>query len=198
MSEGMGARMATQQAIAHYQIDPALSRFTIRAFATGLLSAFGHDPTIAARQYEGEAGFVPGTLDQAYLRMRLQPDSFEVVDDVSEKDKHDIETKMKLEVLETSRFPEIVFESTSVQPTRMGDANYSVKITGNLTLHGATRNLTIYCQLSLNGETLHSAGEFSVRQTDFGIKPPTVAGGAMKVKDELKCSFDITARKQGT
>jgi hypothetical protein len=36
-----------------------------------------------------------------------------------------------------------------------------------------------------------------VRQTDFGIKLVSVAGGALKVKDELQCAFDIVAREQG-
>ena len=44
---------------------------------------------------------------------------------------------------------------------------------------------------------LRASGEFTVRQTDYGIKPVSVAGGALKVKDELKFSFDIVARKQG-
>ena len=45
---------------------------------------------------------------------------------------------------------------------------------------------------------LRANGEFSVRQTDYGIKPVSVAGGALKLKDELKCSFDIVARKSVT
>jgi hypothetical protein len=50
--------------------------------------------------------------------------------------------------------------------------------------------------MSLNGETLRGFGEFSIRQTDCGIKPVSVAGGTLKVKDELRCSFDTVGRKQ--
>ncbi len=49
------------------------------------------------------------------------------------------------------------------------------------------------------GDTLWAAGEFSVRQSDceiYEIKPVSDAGGAVKLKDDLKLSFDITARKQ--
>ena len=45
------------------------------------------------------------------------------------------------------------------------------------------------------GDTLRAQGEFDVRQTDFGIKPVSVAGGTLKIKDELKCSFDLLAAK---
>jgi len=33
-----------------------------------------------------------------------------------------------------------------------------------------------------------------LKQTDFGIKPVTIAGGTVKVKDELTIEFDIVAR----
>ena len=37
----------------HFQFDPNQSRFTVRAFATGMLSALGHDPTFAVRDFRG-------------------------------------------------------------------------------------------------------------------------------------------------
>jgi hypothetical protein len=50
--------------------------------------------------------------------------------------------------------------------------------------------------LALLGDTLRANGEFSLSQTSYGIKPVSIAGGSLKLKDELKCSFDILARKQ--
>ena len=49
----------------HYTIDPGMSRFTVRAFASGVFSAFGHNPTIAIRDFSGEADFDPATLENA-------------------------------------------------------------------------------------------------------------------------------------
>ena len=43
---------------------------------------------------------------------------------------------------------------------------------------------------------MRASGEFSVRQSDYEIAPITAAAGAIKVKDEVKCTFDIVARKQ--
>jgi hypothetical protein len=43
---------------------------------------------------------------------------------------------------------------------------------------------------------LRASGEFTMRQSDYGIKPISVAGGALKVKDELKFSFEMVARKK--
>jgi hypothetical protein len=43
---------------------------------------------------------------------------------------------------------------------------------------------------------LRAFGEFALRQSDYGIKPPSAVGGGLKVKDEVKFTFDIVARKR--
>jgi polyisoprenoid-binding protein YceI len=188
--------MSAEGAALRYQIDPGPSRLTIKVTASGMLSAMGHNPTIAVGSFSGEATVTPGTLDGASLRVTAKSDSLEVTDDVSQKDKSEIETKMKQEVLETSRFPEITFESTGISATKMGDTQYAANLTGNLTLHGATKSQSVTCQVSLSGDTVRGYGEFTIKQTDFGIRLVSVAGGALKVKDEVKCTFDITMRNQ--
>lgn len=188
--------MLAKEALVRYQIDAAMSRLTVRVFPSGLLAAMGHSPTIAVDEYSGEAGFVPGTLDQAFVRVTAQAESLVVADDISSKDKLEIESKTKVEVLEIDRYPEITFESSSISSTKMSETSYGVNITGNLTLHGVTRSQRIICQVALNDETFRAFGEFSLRQTDYGIKLVSVAGGALKVKDDVKCSFDLVVRKQ--
>ncbi len=42
---------------------------------------------------------------------------------------------------------------------------------------------------------LRASGEAPISQSDFKLKPITVAGSMMKVKDEVKLTFDIVARK---
>jgi len=196
MGEATGAKMSAADAGLRYGIDTGKSRFTVRAFATGLLSAMGHNPTLAVREYSGDASFASGTLEQASVRVVAQSASLEVTDDVSQKDRAEIENKMRQEVLETSDYPEITFESSTITPNKLGENSYTVNVAGNLTLHGVTRNETIYAQVTLTGDTLRAFGEFTLRQTDYGIKLVSVAGGTLKVKDEVKVAFDITARKQ--
>ena len=104
--------VATDAAI-RYRIDVAMSRFTVRAFATGLFSSLGHSPTLAIRDYTGEATFVSSNPEQSAIRISVKPASLTVTDDVSQKDRADIENRMNQDVLETSGHPEIVFESSS-------------------------------------------------------------------------------------
>jgi hypothetical protein len=46
------------------------------------------------------------------------------------------------------------------------------------------------------GTFLRASGDFSLNQTDYGIKLVSVAGGALKLKDELKFSFEIVAWRE--
>jgi polyisoprenoid-binding protein YceI len=197
MGVATGAQMSPESATVTYVIDSNLSRFTIKAFATGMLAGLGHNPTFAVRSYTGAATASPENLEGASMQVRIQADSLTVTDDVSSKDRQDIESRMKKDVLETSRFSEITFESTKISANQLGEGRFNAAITGDLSLHGVRQSLTFNAQVIASGPTLRGFGEFSVRQTDYDIELVSVAGGSLKVKDELKVSFDILARKQG-
>jgi polyisoprenoid-binding protein YceI len=180
-----------------YLVDAKGSTFTVRAFATGMLSAFGHNPTIAISDFQGEVQWTSSALEDASLRLVIQAASLVVTDDISDKDRQEIERRMQNEVLETDGFSEIAYESPRVSSIqKMGEGVYSAALNGELALHGITRNQPISARVTLKGDTLRAAGEFSMRQSDYEIKPVSAAGGTVKLKDELKLSFDITARKQ--
>src|SRR5262249_12625580 len=119
----------------------------------------------------------------------------ELQDDVNAKDQQEIERLMRDEVLETARYPEIVFATTGVSGNKLGDTMYRLKITGNLNLHGVTNPCVMDAQVWVMPDSLRAQGEFPLRQTDYRIKLVSAAGGTIKVKDELKFSFDIVAGK---
>ncbi len=189
-------RPLAEDATVRYAIDAKGSTFVAQAFATGLLSAFGHNPKIAVRDYQGEVSFTQTgpTIEGARLRITLQADSLEVIDDISEKDRQEIHRKMCEEALETDRFPEIVYDCSRVSASGSGD-RYWVALTGELTLHGVTQNLPVSARVVINDSTVRASGEFGVRQSDYEIAPVTAAAGAIRIKDEVKCTFDIVARK---
>jgi polyisoprenoid-binding protein YceI len=188
--------VTTSPTVAVYAIDPGISRFIVRAFAGGMFSAFGHNPTLAIREFEGEARFSPDALDEAGLVIRIKASSLAMTDNMSDKDRRELELTLNQDVLETSRYPEISFESTKVSVSKAGDGQFFVNVVGALTLHGVSNTQAVSAQISLTGDMLRAHGEFSVLQSAYGIQPVSVAGGALKVKDELKCSFDIVGRKK--
>lgn len=178
---------------ARYRIAAGESHFTVKAFAGGFLSAFAHDHNIAIRDFNGEADFTFGTVQPASLRMTIKAASLTVTDKVSASDRQKIEGAMRDDVLEITKYPEIVFKSSSVTASKTGEGQYQARISGELTLHGVTKPLSITAQLEFGDRTLRARGGFSVKQSSFDIKPVSVAGGTIKVKDELKFSFDIVA-----
>lgn len=187
---------ATHLSVVRYAPDPTVSRFTVRAFSSGLLSVFGHNPTIAIRDFDGEIQFVPDSLDDASLHLRIRADSLSVQDQISEKDRREMERLMRGEVLETSNFPEIIYDCSEVSVNAAGEGQYSVVLNGYLTLHGTTQREPVTSRVVFNAGVLRAFGNFSIRQTDYNIKPVNAIGGTLKVKNEVKFVFDIVARKQ--
>jgi polyisoprenoid-binding protein YceI len=201
MDEGDTAVHATktllEDASVNYVIDAQGSTFVAQAFATGMLSAFGHDPRIAIRTFGGELSFnlTGSTVEGARLNIRIQADSLEVTDDISAKDKQEIYRKMCEEVLETDRFPEIVYECSRVSTSGSSDRCW-VALNGDLTLHGVTRSVPVSARVVINGSSVRATGDFAVRQSDYEIAAVSAAGGTIKLKDEVKLTFDIVARKK--
>jgi polyisoprenoid-binding protein YceI len=184
-----------QDIAVRYVINNAISKFTVHAFAGGLLSAFGHDPLISISGFSGEINLLED-IDQSQLLITVQSASLKLVSQARDKDRVEIERTMNDEVLESGRFPEITYRCSSIASSKTGEGQYWSALSGELSLHGVTRNLTVPSRVYISEETLKASGSFSILQSDYGIKLVSVAGGSLKVKDEVKFVFDMVARKQ--
>jgi len=60
-----------------------------------------------------------------------------------------------------------------------------------LSLHGVTKPVTLAVKRAGNSYTAHTA----LKQTTFGIRPISVGGGMIKVKDEVQIDFTIFPRQ---
>jgi polyisoprenoid-binding protein YceI len=180
----------------HYVVDARSSRFTVQAFATGILSAMGHNPKIGIRTFTGDVDFNAEAAQASGFRLSMKSNSLGVLDDVSDKDRRDMEKMMNEQILEPDKYPDIVFDAPTVSIARIDSALFSATLNGTLTFHGVTRNQTILARIAVFDGMLRVSGEFTLNQSDYGIKPISVAGGTLKVKDELKFSFEMVARKQ--
>ena len=183
-------------ATVRYVVQTTGSTFTVKAFATGLLSMFGHSPTISIADFEGEVLLNPEAIEQSSLSVVIHASSLTVIDDISKKDRDEINRAMHEEVLESDSFPDIVYECSRVSASKTGEGQYWVALNGELSLHGVTRNQPVSARVSVNGETLRATGDFAVLQSDYEIQPVKAAAGTVRLKDELKLSFDISARKE--
>jgi polyisoprenoid-binding protein YceI len=161
-------------------IDTAKSVLTVRVYKAGLFSAFGHDHEIAAPI---DSGSVDSGARRVELHVRAA--SLQVQDPhTSDKDRAEIQkTMLGSDVLDVERFPEIVFRSASAGAAGAG----SWTVHGDLTLHGQTRPITV----EVRDQDGHYVGTARLKQTDFGMKPVKVAGGTIRVKNEVRVEFDI-------
>src|SRR3954471_18078538 len=117
-------------------IDTALSKITVHVDKTGVFSFAGDKHEINAPLASGtvdeKAGTVEFTIDARKLQV-LDPQ-------LDEKKRAEVQKTMHSPaVLDSTKYPEIKFRSTSAAPAEPNAWN----VTGNLTLHGQTHPVTV-------------------------------------------------------
>ena len=103
----------------------------------------GHSPRIGIRSFGGEVYFNAEAEQANGFRLSMKANSLSVLDDISDKDRKEIEQNMNEQVLETAKYPEIVYEAADVSIKRLESALFTGTINGKLNFHGVTRNQSI-------------------------------------------------------
>ena len=162
-----------------HNIDTQKSAWTIHVGKTGAFSAFGHEHEVRAPIHSGTAE----TGSHPAVEIHVNAPELRVIGkDDSEKDRAEVQkTMLGPEVLDSEHHQQIVFKSTGAESA--GQGKWTLR--GNLTLRGQTRPVTV--QVTLKDG--HYTGETTLKQTDFGIKPPGKAG--VRAKDEVKIEFVV-------
>jgi len=166
-------------------IDTRRSTITIHVGKSGLLSAAAHDHTINAPISSGtilESGTPHIEFRVETAKMTVQPDP-----KIDAKDQATIQTHMEELTLETKKYPEIAFRSTRIE--RIADGQW--KVDGDLSLHGVTKPVSLTVKQTSDSWTTRTV----LKQTDFGIKPISIGGGMIKVKNEVDIDFQIFPRQ---
>jgi polyisoprenoid-binding protein YceI len=179
-----------------YTIFPSESSFWVFAGKTGIFSAFAHNHEIGVKSFSGRV-VVPGAgAGGGSLEMEVDAPSLVVLDkEPSEEDKKKIFNSMHNEVLESAKYQKITFKSVSVSDVKQtGSDAYSFVVNGDLSLHGVTKRIAVPVAATVTPQQLRATGKYTLKQTDYGIKPYSAAGGSIKVKDEVVVNFNIVAK----
>ncbi|MDN2713290.1 YceI family protein [Janthinobacterium sp. SUN120] len=177
-------------------IAPQESLLTITVRRGGALARLGHDHVVASRSLQGVVAPAPG---RAQFRFRLDEMS---VDEAGLRQAAGLTTtpsadaiagtrhNMLVRVLEAERYPWV-----NIEARRTGDKEV---LEADITLHGVTRTLQLPVRIeeSADGRQLQASGSLLLKQSDFGIVPFAVLGGAMAVQDQMELAFRITARQE--
>jgi polyisoprenoid-binding protein YceI len=178
-----------------YQLVPSRSRFMVQAHRGGLAWFKGHDHFIGVKEFSGVAELTPDALNPASLQMSIRADSLAETSDVfTPQQKGIIKKELEEIVLETAKYPEITFRSTEVKGDLKNGA-FNVKIGGDITLHGVTRHIVIPATVTVQGDTMHAIGKFSLNRGDFKVKATSAFHGMVRVKGKLSFTFDIIGER---
>lgn len=155
---------------------------TIHVYKTGLFSALGHNHEIGASIDSGKVQ----PSESPSVELRVDARKLRVLDpDASDDTRAQVQkTMLGPDVLDSDRLPEIHFQSTAVEAS--GANHWTVR--GNLDLHGQSHPVAV--DVTLKDGIYRGSAAF--KQTEFGIKPVSVAGGTVKIKDEVKIDFEIS------
>jgi len=193
----IAAVAAAAQGPEQFRIDPAATHVTIRVGRSGIFGFAGHDHEVVAPAVRGEV--ILDRSDASRSRVALEFDAAalkvtgkgEPPDDVPEVQR----VMLSDRVLDVARYPTITFQSRSISVEGRSGDRMTLRLSGDLTLHGVTKSVTVPADARVGPDVVSGEGKTTVRQTAFGIRPVTAGGGSVKVKDEVEVIFSISARR---
>jgi polyisoprenoid-binding protein YceI len=188
-----GSLVAPEADSVVYRLDPS-SRLEVKTGKAGLFGFAGHSHVIRARAFTGDVVYYPKTPASSHLQITVQTDSLEVLTPPDTAEIRKVTATMRSEVLHTDRYPEIRLVSKEVTPTGNG-----FHLVGALTLAGQTHDVPVDLVVKAGADTLRAGGTFSIKQTDFGIKPYSGGpAGSVKVADKVTFTIDAVAVRGAT
>ena len=187
-----------------YEVDARSSQLSILVFRGGKLSRLGHNHVMTSHDVHGRAWvhpeFARSGFELSFPVAKLVVDDPEArraagsdfPPEIPQSDKDGTRRNMlKPEVLDGERYSEV-----KVASAKVGGTLQAPQVTARITIKDASREVQVPVKLAVEGAKLTASGEFDILQTEFGIKPFSVALGALEVQDKLHIKFAITAEKR--
>jgi polyisoprenoid-binding protein YceI len=177
-----------------YVVVPERSLMTVHVGRAGLFGFAGHEHEVAAPVARGTVLVDEDDPQRSSVMLEFDAASLKVTGrGEPAKDVPKVQARMTgPDVLDVARHPVVAFRSTAVSAAPGAQGTWDLEVRGDLTLRGVTRSLEVPVRLTRADGALRATGRTVIRQTDFGMKPVSVAG-VVKVKNELTLQFDITA-----
>lgn len=185
-----------------YQVEGAASRLHVLVYRAGTMARLGHNHVLSTEQLSGTVVVHP-QLEQSQLVLDVPVNTFKVDEpaaralegqdfsadvppDAREATRANL---LREEVLDGVRFPVINLRAVSISGT-----HHNPIVTVSITVKDTAQRIEVPVTLSYREREITATGEFSVKQTAFGITPFSVGMGALQVRDELRIRFAIVAR----
>ena len=167
----------------------------------GPLAKLGHDHVITSADEAGSVWLGSTPADSSF-ELTLPVDRFDVdlpaaraaaglefaapvPDEARAGTRHNM---LRAEVLDGAGHPAVVVRAGRISGTWRQPA-----VVARITLRGTTREIEVPVELQIDAQSMIAKGALRIRQSDFGITPFSVAGGAIQVADEVDVRFEIVA-----
>ena len=143
--------------------------------------------------YTGTIDVDPADFSTAKIDVTIQSKSIDT--HVADRDNH----LRNADFLDAEKFPIITFKSTTVTPVKAKD---TCMITGDLTLHGVTKEVSVIVMFSgpvqspLGAQVIGLSSEFTINRKDYGItQNKQMDNGGWMVGEEVNISVNIEAHE---
>jgi len=182
-----------------FRVDPAESLVVIEVRRGGSLARLGHDHVVASHEVGGYVAPDERRADLYVQLERLEVDEAALRAEAgfdtqpTQRDIDGTRANMLEKVLEADKFPFALIRVSGVD-ARERSAMMGVAIT----LHGSTRTLQAPARIDADADRISVTGRLSFDQTDFGITPYSILGGAIAVQNRVDLRFRIRARRLPT
>ena len=97
--------------------------------------------------------------------------------------------KMNKEVLESNRYPEIIFHPDRIEGAVAGQEKSSVRVHGMFSIHGVDHEITVPAEVEMSADHWTATVHFTVPYAKWGMKNPSTL--FLRVNDSVE--IDMTA-----
>ncbi len=181
-----------------FRVDSRESLVVIEVRRAGSLARLGHDHVIASHELAGYLAPGEGRADLYVALARLTVDEPALRSEAgfdtqpTESDIEGTRSNMLAKVLEADKFP---FALIGVAGASAQGKMTTLAVA--ITLHGHMRTLQVPAEIEADAAKMSVTGWLSFDQTDFGITPYSLLGGAIAVQNRVDLRFRIIARPPG-
>lgn len=98
--------------------------------------------------------------------------------------------------LKATEHPAVHFRLSQYDVTPSGESVGTVKLVGTLSIAGEEKPVTLDASVSCEGNgQVRVKGSKEILMSEYGVKPPTLMMGTLKVKDRVVVNFDVVLKQ---
>jgi polyisoprenoid-binding protein YceI len=185
-----------------FDIDPATSEIRVLVYRGGLLASLGHNHVIVNRALAGTVD-LPDDIHAAHLVLQIPVSQFVVDEDAVRAEEgpafagargEDVKSgtlrnMLGAALLDAAQFPGIRIDSSAI-----AGAEPQLLATLRVTVKGVVHELQVPFELQRRDGRLIGTGRVQLTHAQLGMKPYSVAAGALAVQEAFDIKFHFEAR----